>query len=319
NDRPRHPVSRGRQRRGPQRGDALMQAQTAIVSAPSLTGRRALAVLAGVALVAIAAQIAIPLPGTPVPMTLQPLAVLLVGGMLGPRLGAGSLVLYLTLGAAGLPVFTPFGAPGLGRLLGPTGGYLLAYPIAAYAVGRLAADGRRWGRRRHHGERDRARVRPARLGDHADRRRAGPARTRARHHPDELRAAGEKRNGHRGAARRGPGADPHLDDARSGGARRAGRRGGDRAARREVQDLPRPRPTGAARRDPREQYLLDLHHHDRRPDPAPPTSGWDALHEPGPRDAAGRGDSGARDVRQDGRGGRRGGEGLGQDPRRGER
>ena len=123
-----------------------MQAQTAVVSAPSLTGRRALAVLAGVALVAIAAQIAIPLPGTPVPMTLQPLAVLLVGGMLGPRLGAGSLVLYLTLGAAGLPVFTPFGAPGLGRLLGPTGGYLLAYPIAAYAVGRLAADGRRWGR-----------------------------------------------------------------------------------------------------------------------------------------------------------------------------
>jgi len=105
-----------------------MQAQTAVVSAPSLTGRRALAVLAGVALVAIAAQIAIPLPGTPVPMTLQPLAVLLVGGMLGPR------------------VFTPFGAPGLGRLLGPTGGYLLAYPIAAYAVGRLAADGRRWGR-----------------------------------------------------------------------------------------------------------------------------------------------------------------------------
>ena len=123
-----------------------MQAQTAVVSAPSLAGRRALAVLLGAALVAIAAQIAIPLPGTPVPMTLQPLAVLLVGGMLGPRLGAGSLVLYLTLGAAGLPVFTPFGAPGLGRLLGPTGGYLLAYPIAAYAVGRLAADGRRWGR-----------------------------------------------------------------------------------------------------------------------------------------------------------------------------
>jgi len=123
-----------------------MQAQTAVVSAPSLTGRRALAVLAGVALVAIAAQIAIPLPGTPVPMTLQPLAVLLVGGMLGPRLGAGSLVLYLMLGAAGLPVFTPFGAPGLGRLLGPTGGYLLAYPIAAYAVGKLAADGRRWSR-----------------------------------------------------------------------------------------------------------------------------------------------------------------------------
>src|SRR5204862_5966423 len=124
----------------------LMQAQTAVVSAPSLTGRRALAVLAGVALVAIAAQIAIPLPGTRVPMTLQPRAVLLVGGMLGPRLGAGSLILYLALGAAGLPVFTPYGLPGVGRLFGPTGGYLLAYPIAAYAVGRLAADGRRWTR-----------------------------------------------------------------------------------------------------------------------------------------------------------------------------
>src|SRR5213596_3561951 len=143
NDWPRHPVSRGRQRRGPQRGDALMQAQTAVVSAPSLTGRRALAVLAGVALVAIAAQIAIPLPGTPVPMTLQPLAVLLLGALLWPSLGAGSMILYLALGAAGLPVFTPYGLPGLARLVGPTGGYLLAYPVAAFAVGKIAGDGRR--------------------------------------------------------------------------------------------------------------------------------------------------------------------------------
>src|SRR2546428_7949724 len=121
-----------------------MQAQTAVVSAPSLAGRRALAALLGVAVVAIAAQIAIPLPGTPVPMTLQPLAVLLVGGMLGPRLGAGALLSYLALGAAGLPVFTPFAVPGVGRLFGPTGGYLLAYPIAAHPVGRLLGDGRRW-------------------------------------------------------------------------------------------------------------------------------------------------------------------------------
>jgi biotin transport system substrate-specific component len=114
-----------------------MQAQTALVSAPPVTARRALAVALGAALVAIAAQIAIPLPGTPVPMTLQPLAVLLVGGWLGAGLGAGSLVLYLALGAAGLPVFTPYGLPGIARLLGPTGGYLLAYPVAAFAVGRL--------------------------------------------------------------------------------------------------------------------------------------------------------------------------------------
>src|SRR5437763_16634712 len=74
------------------------------------------------------------------------MAVRLAAGVLGPRRGAGSLLLCLALGAAGLPAFTPSGLPGVGRLFGPTGGYLLAYPIAAYAVGRLAADGRRWTR-----------------------------------------------------------------------------------------------------------------------------------------------------------------------------
>jgi len=114
-----------------------MQVQTAVVSAPSVPARRALAAALGAALVAIAAQIAVPLPGTPVPMTLQPLAVLLVGGWLGAGLGAGSLAFYLLLGAVGLPVFTPYGLPGIARLLGPTGGYLLAYPVAAFAVGRV--------------------------------------------------------------------------------------------------------------------------------------------------------------------------------------
>jgi biotin transport system substrate-specific component len=108
--------------------------------------RRTVAVLLGTALVALAAQVAVPLPGTPVPMTLQPLAVLIVGGLLGNWLGAASLLLYLALGAAGLPVFTPVGLPGVLRLLGPTGGYLLAYPLAAYAVGRLAGDGQQIGR-----------------------------------------------------------------------------------------------------------------------------------------------------------------------------
>src|SRR5205809_7221645 len=91
----------------------------------------------------IAAQIAIPLPGTPVPMTLQPLAVLLVGALLGPSLGAGSMILYLALGAAGLPVLTPYGLPRPARLVGPPGGYLLPYPVAAFAVGKVAGDGRR--------------------------------------------------------------------------------------------------------------------------------------------------------------------------------
>ncbi len=127
-----------------------MQAHTAPLSSHSPAARaaratRALAVVLGAALVALAAQIAIPLPGTPVPLTLQPLAVLLVGGLLGPELGAGALLVYLALGAAGLPVFTPYGLPGIARLLGPTGGYLLAYPIAAFAVGKVVGQRPGWG------------------------------------------------------------------------------------------------------------------------------------------------------------------------------
>jgi len=76
-------------------------------------------------------------------MTLQPMAVLLVGGLLGARFGALSMILYLAMGAAGLPVFTPSPLllPGIARLFGQTGGYLLAYPIAAYAVGAVVANG----------------------------------------------------------------------------------------------------------------------------------------------------------------------------------
>ena len=99
---------------------------------------RAGAVALGALLVALAAQVSIPLPGTPVPMTLQPMAVLLVGGLLGARLGALSMILYLAMGAAGLPVFTPtVPLPGIARLLGPTGGYLLAYPVVAWVTGWL--------------------------------------------------------------------------------------------------------------------------------------------------------------------------------------
>jgi biotin transport system substrate-specific component len=80
-------------------------------------------------------------------MTLQPMAVLLVGGLLGAPLGALSMIAYLAMGAAGLPVFTPtVPLVGVARLLGPTGGYLLAYPLAAYAVGAIVADGRHWQR-----------------------------------------------------------------------------------------------------------------------------------------------------------------------------
>ena len=90
---------------------------------------------------AAASQVSIPLPDTPVPITLQPLVVVLAGLWLGPMAGAASMLVFLAAGAVGLPVFSPIGPPGLARLLGPTGGYLLAYPVAAFLAGILAPVG----------------------------------------------------------------------------------------------------------------------------------------------------------------------------------
>ena len=98
--------------------------------------RSAGVVLAGSALVAVSSHISLPLWFTPVPLTLQPFAVILLGLMLSPRLAAATLGAYLLEGAAGLPVFAPgfaLGA-GLAHLLGPTGGYLMSYPAAAALV-----------------------------------------------------------------------------------------------------------------------------------------------------------------------------------------
>ena len=101
------------------------------------------AVLFVTALTAAAAQISVPLPFTSVPFTFQPMVVLLGGLALGPRLGAASQVLYLLAGIAGLPVFAASATlpPGALRLLGPTGGYLMSYPIAAFLTGYLAERG----------------------------------------------------------------------------------------------------------------------------------------------------------------------------------
>jgi len=101
---------------------------------------RALVVLFATVLTIVAAQVSIPLPFTPVPFTLQPMVVLLAGAALGPRLGMTSQILYLALGLAGLPVFaaSPVLPQGLARLLGPTGGYLMSYPFAAFVAGYLA-------------------------------------------------------------------------------------------------------------------------------------------------------------------------------------
>lgn len=102
-------------------------------------GQKAVSIGVAVAVVAVSAQVAVPLPFSPVPMTLQPLAVLVVGAMLGPTRGMAALVLYLLIGALGAPVFAPGGPPGAARLVGPTGGYLLAFPVAAALAGWAAS------------------------------------------------------------------------------------------------------------------------------------------------------------------------------------
>ncbi len=118
----------------------------ALVVAPDSRLWRWALVLGGSALVALAAQVSVPLPFSPVPVTGQTFAVLLVGAALGARLGAYALLAYLGEGIIGLPVFAPGGGlSGLARLVGPTGGYLVGFIVAAFVVGALAERG--WGRR----------------------------------------------------------------------------------------------------------------------------------------------------------------------------
>jgi biotin transport system substrate-specific component len=122
-------------------GRTLLQAVAA--GADLSAAVRAAAVLFATVLTIAAAQVSIPLPFTPVPFTLQPMVVLLAGAALGPRLGFMSQACYLALGIAGLPVFaaSPVLPQGVARLLGPTGGYLMSYPIAAFVAGYLAERG----------------------------------------------------------------------------------------------------------------------------------------------------------------------------------
>ena len=96
-------------------------------------------VLGGTILMAVCARLALPLYFTPVPLTLAPFAVLLLGLLLTPRLAFATLAAYLAEGALGLPVFAPSPMPssGLAHLLGPTGGYLIAYPLAAWLISSL--------------------------------------------------------------------------------------------------------------------------------------------------------------------------------------
>lgn len=121
---PEHATSRtnGRLRRSP-----------AVASVP--------AVVAGALAVAVAAQVSVPVPGSPVPQSLQTLAVVVVGGSLGWRRGVVALLAYVAMGVAGLPVFADGGA-GVARLAGPTGGYLAGFVAGAGVAGWWV----RWGR-----------------------------------------------------------------------------------------------------------------------------------------------------------------------------
>jgi len=105
---------------------------------------RQVAVVVGASLfVAVCAHITIPIPGTPVPLTVQNFGVLLVGLLLGSRRGFAALTLYLAEGAMGMPVFSPVGVGGIAHLLGPTGGFLLAYPLVAWLAGYITEHGRK--------------------------------------------------------------------------------------------------------------------------------------------------------------------------------
>jgi biotin transport system substrate-specific component len=92
--------------------------------------------------VALCAHVTLPLPFTPVPLTLQNFGVLLVGLTLGSRRGFAALALYLIEGASGMPVFNPAGPGGVAQLLGATGGFLLAYPLVAGLAGWMMERGK---------------------------------------------------------------------------------------------------------------------------------------------------------------------------------
>jgi biotin transport system substrate-specific component len=98
-------------------------------------------VIGASAVIAVCARLVLPLPFTPVPLTLANFGVLLVGLTLGSKRGAAAAALYLAWGAMGLPVFSPSGIGGLAQLLGPTGGYLLAYPVVAFVAGWISERG----------------------------------------------------------------------------------------------------------------------------------------------------------------------------------
>lgn len=123
---------------------SLANTVAASESSRTLEFARQAAIVVGASLfVALCARVTIPLPFTPVPLTLQNFAVLVVGMTLGRRRGFAALALYLAEGASGLPVFNPTGLGGVAQLLGPTGGFLMAYPFVAALAGWILERGKR--------------------------------------------------------------------------------------------------------------------------------------------------------------------------------
>lgn len=121
-----------------------MTTRTNILEPSSLAAASALRLAKSAALIvgasifmALCAHVSIPLVFSPVPITLQPFGVLLIGMLLGSRQGTAALVLYLLEGVAGMPVFSPAGPGGLLQLLGPTGGFLMGSPVAAFIAGKV--------------------------------------------------------------------------------------------------------------------------------------------------------------------------------------
>ncbi|MGE0815121.1 MAG: biotin transporter BioY [Vicinamibacterales bacterium] len=113
-------------------------------TAGALRSAESIGLVFGAAVVtAVSAQVSVTVPASPIPFTLQPVAVLLTGAVLGARLGALSQVAYLAMGIAGASAFawSPVLLPGVARLAGPTGGFLLAFPAAAWVVGVCADRG----------------------------------------------------------------------------------------------------------------------------------------------------------------------------------
>jgi len=122
----------------------MAKSATQVLAAPSRAiewGTEIVIVISASLFIALCARFTAFLAATPVPVTLQNFGVLLVGMALGRKRGLAALALYLAEGAMGLPVFNPLGLGGIAQILGPTGGYLMAYPFVAYLAGLIMERG----------------------------------------------------------------------------------------------------------------------------------------------------------------------------------